>query len=214
MLRLLIVGAGGWGREVLSQLQGDADYGKVWTIGGFLDTRAHILNELGCDTPILGDPLSYAPQDGDAFVCAVGLPKGRIKYAQPLLDKNALFIPVLTKASIGTRVRVGRGCLLCSYVQVSPDVWIGDFANVHTQTVIGHDVHIGDYVQIGAMVFIGGGARIGNLATIHPHATILPGIQVGEGATVGAGAVVVKNVSPGATVFGNPARVIFQDEAH
>ena len=37
-------------------------------------------------------------------------------------------------------------------------------------------------------------------------ATILGGVRIGAGATVGAGAVVVRDVEPGATVVGNPAR--------
>lgn len=213
MLEVLIIGAGGWGREVLAQMQGDPDCGKEWTVKGFLDNRPHVLDGLNCDdTPIVGSPLDYSPRSGEAFVCAVGAPHERARYVQPLLSQGSLFIVVRTEAYLSPRVHLGQGSFLCRRVQLSPDVWIGDFANVHTQTVIGHDVRIGNYAQIGAMVFIGGGARIGHLATVHPHATVLPGIQVGDGATVGAGAVVVKDVPPGATVFGNPARVIFQAE--
>lgn len=207
---VLIVGAGGWGREVLAQMQGDQACGTEWTIAGFLDTRAHILDGFNCDIPIVGDPLNYIPRADDHFVCAIGAPYARQQYVQPLLDKGARFIPILTGAFLNPRIHIGQGSLLCHRVQLSPDVWLGDFSNIHTSCVIGHDVRIGHYAQVGAMCFIGGGAQIGDFAIIHPHATILPGIVVGEGATVGAGAVVVKNVPPGSTVFGNPARVIFQ----
>jgi acetyltransferase-like isoleucine patch superfamily enzyme len=45
-------------------------------------------------------------------------------------------------------------------------------------------------------------------ATIGANATILPGLTIGEGAMVGAGAVVTKDVPPGCTVVGNPARIV------
>lgn len=209
MWQISIIGAGGWGREVLAQMQSDIAYNKEWSIKGFLDSRAHALDGFDCGLCILGDPMSYKPQPDDAFVCAVGEPRERHHYVQPLLHKNALFIEIRTDTWLNPRVHLGRGCFLSPRVHVSPDVHIGEFANIHSQTVISHDVHIGDYAQIGAMVFVGGKARIGKFSIINPHATILPSVEVGEGATVGAGAVVIKSVPAGATVFGNPARVIF-----
>jgi sugar O-acyltransferase (sialic acid O-acetyltransferase NeuD family) len=214
MLRVFIIGAGGWGREVLAQMNDDPANGREWAIAGFLDNRPHALDGLGCDAAVVGDPTTHVPQDGEGFVVAVGDPRGRQKYAEPVLAKGGLFIPIRTGAYLNPRVHLGQGCFLCHRVQISPDVSIGDFANIHTQTVLGHDVRVGNYAQVGAMVFIGGGARIGDFAVIHPHATILPGITIGEGATVGAGAVVLKNVPAGATVFGNPAKVIFQNDTH
>ncbi|CEG16285.1 hypothetical protein XAC3562_350038 [Xanthomonas citri pv. citri] len=48
---VLIVGAGGWGREVLAQMQGDPACGTQWYPVGFLDTRPQILDGLDCDRP-------------------------------------------------------------------------------------------------------------------------------------------------------------------
>ncbi|WP_293776322.1 acetyltransferase [uncultured Oxalicibacterium sp.] len=210
---VLIIGAGGWGREVLAQMQGDPAHGITWNIKGFLDNRAEIMDGFACEVKIVGNPLDYVPQSDERFVCAVGDPQARMTYAKPLLDKGATFIPLLTGAYMSPRVHIGNGCLLCHRVQLSPDVWLGDFSNIHTSSVIGHDVHIGNYAQIGAMTFIGGGAHIGEFVTVHPHATILPGIRIGDGAIVGAGSVVIKNVPAGSTVFGNPAKPLFQQRS-
>jgi sugar O-acyltransferase (sialic acid O-acetyltransferase NeuD family) len=209
---VFIIGAGGWGREALAQMQSDPVCGATWRIGGFLDNRSQILDGLECDVPVVGSPESYQPQPDDHFVCAVGDPHARAAYARPLLDKGARFISILTGAFLSPRVHIGQGCFLCHRVQLSPDIWLGDFVNIHGNTMLGHDVHVGHYAQIGAMTFIGGGARIGDFATVHPHATILSGIRIGDGAIVGAGAVVLKDVPAGASVFGNPARIIFQRE--
>jgi sugar O-acyltransferase (sialic acid O-acetyltransferase NeuD family) len=211
---ILIIGAGGWGREVLVQLQGDPSHNVHWTIKGFLDSRNHILDGFDCGLSIIGDPSTYKPIQDDAFVCAQGLPKDRHKYSQPIIEKNGIFPPILTRSHISPRVRIGQGCFVAEHAQISPDVWLGDFSNVFSQSIIAHDVLIDEYAQIGAMTFIGGGARIGKFSIVHPHSTILPGVTIGENSVVGAGSVVTKDVLPGVSVFGNPARVIFSSPAY
>lgn len=213
MKKAYIIGAGGWGREVLVQMRDAPACDTEWEIAGFLDNRPHILDGVDCGARIVGDPLTHIPTDDEVFVCAIGLPKGREEYARPLLEKGATFIhirtPYNTDGYVSVRVHMGTGCFWAARVQISPDVRVGDFANIHSGTIISHDVCIGNYAQIGAMVFIGGGAQIGDRVIVYPHATIIPGVTIGEGSTIGAGSVVVKDVPPGVTVFGNPARIIF-----
>lgn len=214
MHRVLIIGAGGWGREVLHQMiHDDVGQGVEWYVGGFLDSRAHILDGYAVEVPIVGDPMTYTPLPDDVFVCAVGDPRQRQKYAEPILERGGVFIPVHTHSFLSSRVRLGQGCLLGHWVRTGPDVWIGDFANIQAQALLGHDVHIGNYAHIGAQVFMGGGVHIGDFAIVHPRATIVAGVKVGEGAVVGAGAVVIHDVAAGDTVFGNPAKVIFSKPA-
>jgi sugar O-acyltransferase (sialic acid O-acetyltransferase NeuD family) len=209
MKDLVIIGAGGFGRTVYWQC--DADYGnnREWTIKGFLDDRADILNGFNVPKPILGSPFEYQPTDNDIFLCALGEPRMRRKYAAPLVAKNVEFINLRTEVAYPESAKLGQGIIFERKVQVGSDTRIGDFVTILSMSVIGHDVSIGDYVEIGSFAFIGARAMIGSDVQIHPHSCILPGVSVGDRAVIGAGSVVIKNVPPDATVFGNPAKVVF-----
>jgi len=201
---VLIIGAGGFGRNILWMLRNDAAYNKDWDIKGFLDNRTSA--EGLPDVPLLGDPLSYQVQTGDIFINALGSPAARRQYTAPLLAQEADFFIARKNLLLGDRTTLGRGCIFDDNVSISVDSQIGEFVTVLSTTIIGHDVKIGDYCQIGNFVFIGGNASVGNDVVIHPHATILPHVKIGDGAVIGAGSVVIGNVPAGITVFGNPAK--------
>lgn len=210
MKRVIILGAGGYGRTVYWQCMGDPHHGLVWTIGGFLDDRPSILDTFDISARVLGSPFDYVPDPDDYLVCALGNPADRRKYAAPLIAKSAEFITVYPDLSCPPTVSIGRGGVIERKVHIGTDSVIGEFVDILAMTIIGHDVRVGSYVQIGSGVFIGGGARIGNDVVIHPHACILPGVTVADRAVIGAGSVVTRGVPEGATVFGNPAKVIFR----
>jgi sugar O-acyltransferase (sialic acid O-acetyltransferase NeuD family) len=206
---LVIIGAGGFGRTVYWQCDADYGNGREWTIKGFLDDRPGILGGFAVPTPVLGDPFTYEPQSNEIYLCALGEPAMRRKYAAPLLAKGATFINLCTEVAYPASAALGHGIIFERKVQIGSDTKIGDFATVLSMCVIGHDVVIGDYVQIASFTFIAARARIGNDVQIHPHSTILPGVSIGDRAVIGAGSVVMRDVSAGTTVFGNPAKVVF-----
>lgn len=203
MNHLLIINAGGFGRTVMSLARSDRACGPIWQVKGFLDGRLELDSPAG---RIFGDPLTYEIVEGDIFLCALGDPAARRKYAAPLLAKGADFISLRPEVNFADRVSFGRGCIFELRVAVGPDSVLGEFVTIMSTTILGHDVTVGSYVQIGSFVFIGGGAYIGSDVVIHPHATILPGVRVGDGAVIGAGAVVIRDVPSGATMIGNPAK--------
>lgn len=118
--------------------------------------------------------------------------------------------------------QIGKNCNICANTFIENDVVIGDCVTVKC------GVQLWDGIRIGNNVFIGPNATFCNdkhpksgnknferLATIvednvsiGANATILPGVTLGKGAVIGAGAVVTKNVSPNATVVGNPAKEV------
>jgi maltose O-acetyltransferase len=87
-------------------------------------------------------------------------------------------------------VRIGKATMLGPHVQI----YCAEHHKDVTQRRKG--LEIARPVEIGANVWVGGGA------------ILLGGISIGDGAIVGAGAVVTRNVPPGTTVIGNPARAV------
>jgi len=204
MKDVYIINAGGFGRNMASVAHSDSAHGREWRVRGFLDGRADLLQVEGL--PIVGDPMTWRYEAPQIIVCALGDPRQRRKYAQPLLEQGADFMCLMPDLFRSDRVAMGRGCLFEHHVSLGPDTLLGDFVIMLAKSIVGYDVKIGSYTTVGSFVFIGGGAEIGEDVVIHPHATILPGVKVGAGAVVGAGSVVIRNVQPGTTVFGNPAK--------
>lgn len=202
---VLIISAGGFGRTLLGMACDDPAHGKEWQVTGFLDSRPDMAAK--ASLPVVGDPLSYRAQPGEEFICALGDPRQRRRYAAPLLEQGVPFLNLCTGlVNYGGPV-LGQGCVFEKEVRTGVDVHMGDFVIVQSTTLIGYEVKIGSYVTIGSFVFIGGGAQVADDVIIHPHSTILPGVKIGAGAVVGAGSVVMKDVPPGVTVLGNPAKV-------
>jgi len=126
------------------------------------------------------------------------------------------FVVILPKAVIGD------DCNICSHCFIENDVMLGDRVTVKS------GVQLWDGLRVSNDVFIGPNATFTNdrrphsgnrtfaqLQTILEHgcsigagAVVLPGLRIGAGAMVGAGAVVTSDVPPGATVVGNPARIL------
>lgn len=208
MKKVVIVGAGGLGRQVLAQLQVDYGHGIDWVIDGFLDERGPQVVPKGLFYPWLGTPEEFVPDARHIFVVAVGDPTSREKQVQLLLSRGAEFISVRTRVHFGVRTQCGPSFFGYD-VNTGVDAKIGAFCFIDQQSMIGHDAVIEDYVHIGPRCLIAGYVKIGKGAVINSGAMIAREVTVGEGAVVGMGAVVFHDVPAGATVVGNPARVVF-----
>lgn len=118
---------------------------------------------------------------------------------------------------------IGKGCTIAAFVEIGPNVTIGNHCSIGAFAFIPELVIIEDFVFIGPHVCFcndkhppsHGGWLIDPVytvvrkhASIGAGAVILPGITIGERAVVGAGAVVTKMVPAGVTVVGNPARIM------
>jgi sugar O-acyltransferase (sialic acid O-acetyltransferase NeuD family) len=205
LTQVVVISAGGFARSLVNTSKADPASGKEWRMAGFLDSRAELVGKTSL--PILGDPMTYQAQPNQMFLCALGDPQLRRRYAAPLLAQGATFMNLCTGLSWADGITMGCGCLFEPEVKMGVDTALGDFVIVQSTTVIGYEVQLGSYSTIGSFVFIGGRAQIGEDVVIHPHATILPGMKIGAGAIIGAGAVVMSNVPAGVTMIGNPAKL-------
>ncbi|WMI97603.1 acetyltransferase [Pseudomonas chlororaphis subsp. aurantiaca] len=211
MKQLVIVGGGGLGRQALTQLVADYAHGTEWLIAGYLDERGPNAIAASSPFPWLGYPALFTPTAQHIFVSTVGNPSSRRMQVEPLLAKGAQFVSIRTRCFLDLRTRYGA--TFFGYdVSVGVDCQIGDYGFIEQQTLVGHDVSIGDYVHISPRCVIAGYVKIGDGVVIHSGALLAREITVGDGAVIGMGAVVLRDVPPGATVVGNPARVVFVNE--
>lgn len=210
MKNLIIVGAGGLGREVHWLAKQSVGYGKEFVCKGFLEKQiSEPLSEYPNYPPILGLSSSYPIENNDVFVCAIGNVKRKKAVVDGLLKRGARFINLVhNSANIAPNTSVGMGNIIGPLVQISCDCKIGSFNTFNSNVTVGHDVQIADYCHLNAFAFVGGEVQLADSVTIHPHASIMPAVSIGDSGTVGVGGIVVKDVLPNTTVFGNPAKAI------
>jgi acetyltransferase-like isoleucine patch superfamily enzyme len=121
--------------------------------------------------------------------------------------KIGSFVEIQKNAHVGSRCKISSHTFICEGVTIEDEVFVGHgvmFINdPHPRATSGGELQTeADWVVVPTRVCRG--------ASIGSGATILCGITIGEEAMVGAGAVVTRDVAPGETVVGVPARVVLR----
>lgn len=214
--KLVIMGAGGFGREVHAWLLDAIKNGSckptrdtVWEIAGFIDDVSNAPDVFPGLPPILSKIDDYIPLPNTYIVCAVANPGAKKLLTDKLLSKGAEFFTLIhSNVVIGTNVVIGKGAVICPFTVLSTDLVVGDFVTINSGCTVGHDTSIGDYCTLSGHCDITGGVKLQEGAFLGSHAVIVPNVVVGEHAVVGAGSVVIRKVAASTTVFGVPAKRI------
>lgn len=203
----MIIGARGWGREVYDIAKSCIMSGLDMSVKGFLDDKSDALDGYDHYPPIIGSVEAYEIQKDDVFICALGDVVYKKHYVDIIKGKGGKFVSLVhPTAIIGSNSRIGEGCVIGAYANLSNDTSIGDHVTFSIKAGLGHDSRVGNYSHIGGLCNISGFVTVGEMVTIHPCSNILPHKSIGDNAVVGAGSVVLMNVKTGKTVFGNPAK--------
>ncbi len=208
MKELIIVGAGGFGRELLGWVKDINRHQARWTIKGFIDDNPGALDGLACDYTVIGTIQAWQPKETEVFACAIAKPAIKEKVVNTLKLRGAHFESIVhPTAVIGDFNKTGEGLVVYPNAVISVNVMIGDFVTLLCSG-IGHDAVIGDFSTISSYCDITGGVQLGKRVFMGSHATIVPQKKIGDDAYVGAGSLVLKNVKPNTKVIGNPAKEI------
>lgn len=209
MKELIIIGARGFGREMYSLALQCKEYGKDWIIKGFLDDNAMALDGYQNYPPILGPVESYIPQANDVFVSGLGGVEFKEKYVSIILSKGGQFVNLIhPSVVIYPNAQLGKGITVNAFTVLGNDIKVADFVTIQGYVVLAHDVEVGEWSHITAFSFMAGFTKVGKRVTIYMGAKIIDRRTIGDGATIGAGSVVIRNVKPGVTVFGYPAKEV------
>ena len=206
MKDLIILGASGFGREVLQWVKDINKKEKQWNVLGFLDDNLKALDGYECDCRVIGRIQDWNPKVNENFVIAIANPSIKEHIVNEMEAKGAKFVSIIhPTALIGEFNEIGRGTVIYPYAKITVNTKIGDFVSLLGSN-IGHDAVVGDFTTICGQCGINGHVSIGNSVFIGSHVVIAPGKKVNDNAYIGNGSVVITNIRQGYKVFGNPAK--------
>jgi sugar O-acyltransferase (sialic acid O-acetyltransferase NeuD family) len=212
---VVIIGAGGFAREVLDIFDACIDAGDRYDVLGYVvdspfGTPGTIVNE----KPILGGLEWLDGHHRDIFViCGVGAPEVRRRLVVDAVKKGARFCSIVHPSvrmskwnSLGVGVIIAAGCILTNQIR------IGDHVQLNLDCTVGHDVAIGDFVTVSPGTHISGNVTIRTGSNIGTGVNIINRLEIGEWSVIGAGSTIIQDVPPNATVIGVPGKVVKRRE--
>lgn len=197
---VMIVGAGGLGREVLASLRAA---GKE--PGCFLVEPGYATHSVA-GLPVRDDAEAWA--SAGSLVVAIGDGRARARIVRAM-GERAVYARVQHPAAIlGAGFAAGEGSMLIGWMNATVDVEVGAHALINPGCTISHDCRVGPFASLGPQVVLAGSVLVEEGAALGAGAVVAPQCRIGAWAVVGAGAVVIRDVPPGARVAGVPARLL------
>jgi sugar O-acyltransferase (sialic acid O-acetyltransferase NeuD family) len=206
--RILVVGAGGFGREVVEWIAQSWPEQQERVIGFLAEGSGVVPTALG-SLPILGDPSDFVPREHDRFVLAIGIPGVRRSVAESLASRDARFLTLVhPQAVVARTARFGQGSVVCPFAVLSDSAQLGRHVLVNYYAALGHDAHVGDFSVMSPYATMGGHACADDDVFLGMHAVVGPRTRVGSRSKVSAGSCALHDVPPDSLVFGVPGRTV------
>lgn len=207
--RIVILGAGAFGREVLDIVEAQNKLSKKWEVLGFLDERPSLHGQVVNGYRVLGFLETIRDTTGWNAVCAIGDNRSRKRTVEAAQGKGLEFVNLIHPSAVLTeRVTLGKGVVITAGCVLTNNIDIRDHAILNLASTVGHDAKIGAYCQLCPGARVSGRTTLGEGVFLGTGAITLPGISIGEWSIIGAGAVVADNVPANVTAVGIPARIV------
>jgi sugar O-acyltransferase (sialic acid O-acetyltransferase NeuD family) len=208
MKNIVIIGVGGFGREVAWLIERINKERPTWELVGFVDDNISLYGSIVGGYPVLGDCNWLKRQGEELFaVCAIGSSKTRKKVTEKL-SKIRFATVIDPKVEMSDRIKIGDGCIICAGTILTVDIEIGNHVIINLDCTIGHDAILHDFVTLYPTVNVSGSTILEECVEMGTGCQIIQGLKIGEGTIVGAGAVVVRELPRECTAVGSPAKPI------
>jgi len=206
---MLIIGAGGFARELLQVL---VDLKLQDTIYFYDDVNADAPDLLYGKFQVLkqaAQAKSLFEQGHRDYILGIGNPAIRKKMKKKFDELGGNLCSAISPSTIigSYDVHIGEGCNMLSTVTISNSAKIGNCCLMYYGTIITHDCVVGDYVELSPNVVLLGRCVVGDLTHIGANSTVLPKVKIGKNVVIGAGSLVTRDIPDNSLAYGVPARI-------
>lgn len=209
MKNLVIIGAGGCGREALQWAKDINRTSGRWNIKGFIDDDLSALDNKICSVAVLAKTDEYEISPDDEFICCIGNSAVRKRITDKMKAKGAVFTTLIhPNAVIADSCVFGEGVIIYPYALISDNAVIGEGCIINMYSSVAHDSVLGEYCTISAHCDVTGMCRLGDRVFMGSTSHVVPGAKIGNDVYVCAGSTVAARVRDGVKVMGNPAKIV------
>ncbi len=197
--QLYVYGASGHGKVVIEIIEA---LGKKVLM---------VFDDDECITRLLDYPVHPIDKESTNKDISVIFAIGNNETRKKLAESNGFLVtePLIhPSAIVSHRATLKKGTVVMPGAIVNSQAEVGQHCIINSGAVVEHDCMLGDYVHISPNAALAGDVKVGEGTQIGIGAQVIQGITIGKWCTIGAGAVIIKDVPDGATVVGNPGRVV------
>jgi len=210
MKDLIIVGAGGFGREVAWLIENINEKENQYNIMGYVDDNKDIIGKTINGYKVIGDSdyLIEISKKNEIYG-VISVQNARVKkiFEKKLIDIHweTLIHPSVIMAAT---VEIGMGSIITAGNIITTNVFIGKHCLLNLSCTVGHDCILEDYVSVMPGCNLSGFTKLKEGCWIGTGVKVIPSKEIGRNSIIGAGSIVIKNIPDNCTAVGNPAKPI------
>ena len=206
---LIIIGAGGVGRETALIVEEINNKSKEWNLLGFVDDYKEINEDINGYKILGGNDYINNYKEEVYVVCAIANYKVKKNIIRNIKNDNVKFTNIIhPSVKLNRTVDIGDGCIIYENSIITANISIGNHVIVSPRCGIGHDSILHDYCSLLWNVNVSGNVVLEEGVTMGSGSTIIQGKKVGCGSFIGAGAVVIEDIVKDSTAVGVPTRYV------
>ncbi|MBJ05266.1 MAG: transferase [Flavobacteriales bacterium] len=209
MKNIVIIGSGGFAKEVAFLIDEINKVNKIWNILGYIDSDIGKYN--GKYSVFQNDEWLITTKKPINVAFGIGSPILLKNLSDKFIKNKNLCFPNIIHHNViadWEKIDIGRGNIICSSNIFTTDIKIGSFNVFNLNTTLGHDSCIGNYNIINPSVNLSGGVDIGHFNLIGTSATILQYVKINNEIIIGANSLVNKNIVEKGVYVGAPCKKI------
>ncbi|MCB1886729.1 MAG: hypothetical protein KDH20_03880 [Rhodocyclaceae bacterium] len=208
MIDLFIIGAGGFGREVLDTVVQFNAVTPTYRVRGFIDDTmpaGTVVNGVA----VAGDiaHLASLPDTPHALL-AIADPVAKRRIVEATRHRVHFETLIHPTCLVSPFAHIGAGAIIQGYSLVAANARVGEHVTINAHSGVGHDAVVGPFCSIMSFCDLAGGSSVGELTFAGSGVKVLPKIRVADASFLCGGAIIMKDVPTSAKMIGNPARPI------
>ena len=206
---LIIIGAGGVGRETALIVEDINNKSREWNLLGFVDDYKEIGEDINGYKVLGGNDYINNYEKEVYVVCAIANYNIKKSIIEKIKNNNVKFANIIhPSVNLNKTVDIGNGCIVYENSIITANINIGNHVIVSPKCGIGHDSIIKDYCSLLWNVNVSGNVLLEEGVTMGSGSTIIQGKRVGYGSFIGAGAVVIEDINEESVAVGVPTRYV------